>query len=231
MVDSGLAQHGWTYCNTDDGWQGVRGGELNAIQPDGRDFPDIAAMVREIHSLGLKAGIYSSPWVTTYDRHIGSSSDDPDMLVIGVVGWGRPHPTLLTPDEQYTQISMWSLLSAPLLLGCDLQKLDPFTYSLISNDDVLDVDQDSLGKQATGISKNGDISVYAKPLDDGRWAVGLFNSGTAMEDATLKFSDLKLSGQRALRDLWRQKDLGEFDGEFSTPVAPHGVVLLAVSQK
>jgi alpha-galactosidase len=88
-----------------------------------------------------------------------------------------------------------------------------------------------LGKQATGISKNGDISVYAKPLDDGRWAVGLFNSGTAMEDATLKFSDLKLSGQRALRDLWRQKDLGEFDGEFSTPVAPHGVVLLAVSQK
>src|ERR1700722_13083576 len=78
MVDSGLAQHGWAYCNTDDGWQGLRGGELNAIQPDSRDFPDIAGMVKEIHNLGLKAGIYSSPWVTTYDRHIGGTSNDPD---------------------------------------------------------------------------------------------------------------------------------------------------------
>jgi alpha-galactosidase len=78
MVDSGLVQHGWAYCNTDDGWQGLRGGELNAIQPNGIDFPDIAGMVKEIHGLGLKAGIYSSPWVTTYDRHIGGTSDDPE---------------------------------------------------------------------------------------------------------------------------------------------------------
>jgi alpha-galactosidase len=74
LVDSGLAQHGWVYCNTDDGWQGLRGGEFNAIQPDGKNFPDIGGMVKEIHSLGLKAGIYSSPWVTTYDRHIGGTS-------------------------------------------------------------------------------------------------------------------------------------------------------------
>jgi alpha-galactosidase len=77
MVDSGLAQHGWAYVNTDDGWQGLRGGGWNAIQADSNDFPDIAAMVREIHDLGLKAGIYSSPWVTTYDRHIGGTSEDP----------------------------------------------------------------------------------------------------------------------------------------------------------
>ncbi len=57
--------------------------------------------------------------------------NDPNMLVFGIGGWGKPHPTHLTPDEQYTQISMWSSLSDPLLLGCDLTKLDPFTYSLI----------------------------------------------------------------------------------------------------
>jgi alpha-galactosidase len=155
--------------------------------------------------------------------------NDPDMLVIGVVGWGKPHRTRLTADEQYTQISMWCLLSAPLLLGCDLQKLDPFTYSLISNDEVLDVDQDSLGKQATCISKNGDLNVYAKPLDDGRWAVGLFNSGPTPATATVKWSDLQLAGKPAVRDLWRQKDLGTFDGEFSSPVASHGLVLVGVS--
>ncbi len=361
MVDSGLAQHGWVYCNTDDGWQGLRGGHFNAIQPDSKDFPDIAAMVKEIHGLGLKAGIYSSPWVTTYDRHIGGTSEnargdwsrdyaktnshdhsqkfpfaigkyhfakqdarqfatwgfdylkydwapihldatkemfdalqtthrdlvfslsnngtytllneigqvsacanswrvtddvhdnwknvtnsafsqdawapssrpghfnDPDMLVIGTLGWGRPHPTHLKPDEQYTQISMWCLLSAPLLLGCDLQKLDPFTYGLVSNDEVLDVDQDSLGKQASCVAENGDIRVYAKPLDDGRWAVGLFNRGPVSANASFRWADLKLTGKQAVRDLWRQKDLGIFDDGFQVSVASHGVVLIGVS--
>ena len=70
MIESGLAQHGWSYINTDDGWQGVRGGKFNAIQPN-EGFPDIAGMVEEIHGLGLKAGIYSTPWVTSYGRRIG----------------------------------------------------------------------------------------------------------------------------------------------------------------
>jgi alpha-galactosidase len=361
MVESGLAEHGWAYCNTDDAWQGLRGGEFNAIQPDPKDFPDIAGMVKEIHGLGLKAGIYSSPWVTTYDRHIGGSSEspdgtwsrdyaktnrndhsrkfpfaigkyhfakadarqfaawgfdylkydwapvhadatkemfnalrrthrdfvfslsnngtytllkeigqvseyanswrvtddvhdnwknvaksaysqdawapyshpghfnDPDMLVIGVVGWGRPHPTHLTPNEQYTQISMWCLLSAPLLLGCDLQKIDPFTYGLISNDDVLDIDQDSLGKQAVRVGGEGDLKVYAKPLDDGSLAVGLFNAGVTGATVTANWRDLKLTDKQDVRDLWRQKDLGLFTDKFEATVGPHGVVLLRIS--
>jgi alpha-galactosidase len=151
------------------------------------------------------------------------------MLVIGVVGWGRPHRTHLTADEQYTQVSMWCLLSAPLLLGCDLQKLDAFTYSLISNDEVLDVDQDSLGKQAVCISNKADISIYAKPLDDGRWAVGMFNRGPSSADAVLNWSDLNLAGKKNVRDLWRQTNLGGFDGRFSSSVPSHGVVLIAIS--
>jgi len=361
MVNSGLAQHGWTYINCDDGWQGARGGDFNAIQPN-EGFPDMTGMVNEIHGLGLKAGIYSTPWVTSYGRRIGGSSEDPqgkwdpsfannkdnhsqkfpyaiatyhfavpdakqiaawgfdylkydwapihaadtkemsdalhdtgrdiifslsnnglhtllkeisdvaplanswrttddvhdnwnnvsnsaynedpwasyagpghfndpDMLVIGPVGWGHPHPSLLTPDEQYTQISMWCLLSAPLILGCDLSKLDPFTTSLITNDEVLDIDQDSLGKQATCVSHNGDLKVYAKPLEDGSWAVGLCNTGKDSATVTLKWDDLKLLGEQAVRDLWRQKDLGTFDQEFSSPVASHGVVLLRIRPK
>ena len=82
MVSSGLVNHGWTYINIDDGWQGKRGGKWNAIQPNEK-FPDMKALTREVHDMGLKLGIYSVPWVGTYAAHIGSYSDNPD----GVNQW------------------------------------------------------------------------------------------------------------------------------------------------
>src|SRR5439155_21854073 len=76
--------------------------------------------------------------------------NDADMLEVGYVGKSaNPHPTNLTADEQYSHITIWSLLSAPLLLGCDMTRLDAFTLNLLDNDEVLAVDQDALGKQAT----------------------------------------------------------------------------------
>ena len=82
MVESGLADHGWSYINIDDGWQGKRGGKHNAIQPNTK-FPDMKGLVREIHDMGLRVGIYSTPWIGTYAAHIGSYSDNPD----GVNEW------------------------------------------------------------------------------------------------------------------------------------------------
>jgi alpha-galactosidase len=154
--------------------------------------------------------------------------NDPDMLVVGRVGWGKPHPTRLTPDEQYTHISLWCLFSAPLLIGCDLEKLDDFTLGLLCNDEVLAVDQDSLGKQAICVSSNDTLRVFAKGLDDGAKAVGLFNLGDEPATITAGWDDLKLSGEQLVRDLWRQKDLGKFDKEFTATVAPHGVVLVKI---
>ena len=104
--------------------------------------------------------------------------NDPDMLVVGRVGWGPElHPTHLTPNEQYTHISLWSLLASPLLIGCDLTKLDDFTLNLLTNDEVIEVNQDPLGVQAHRIFKRDDVEVWAKPLEDGSKAVGLFNLG------------------------------------------------------
>ena len=104
--------------------------------------------------------------------------NDPDMLVVGWVGWGPAlHPTHLTPNEQYTHISLWSLLSSPLLIGCDLTKLDDFTLNLLTNDEVLEVNQDPLGHQARRFIKHDDVEVWAKALEDGSSAVGLFNLG------------------------------------------------------
>jgi alpha-galactosidase len=152
--------------------------------------------------------------------------NDPDMLEVGIV---RGKPTRLTPDEQYTHISLWCLLSAPLLIGCDLTKLDAFTMGLLSNDEVLAVDQDSLGQQASRIhSEPSGAEVWAKELEDGTKAVGLFNRGDSPATVTVSWEELGVNGQRSVRDLWRQKFLGNFDEQFSTQVAKHGVVLVRV---
>ncbi len=154
--------------------------------------------------------------------------NDPDMLIVGKVGWGNLHPSRLTPNEQYTHISLWCLLSAPLLIGCDMTQLDPFTLNLLENDEVLAVDQDPLGKQAMAIAKSGETRVYAKDLADGSKAVGLFNLGETETQVEVNWSDLGLKGKRHARDLWRQKDLGKFKNSFGATVPRHSVVLIKV---
>jgi alpha-galactosidase len=360
LVSSGLINHGWTYVNIDDTWQGQRGGPLQALQPNEK-FPDMKALCQQIHSLGLKAGIYSTPWVTSYAKYAGGSSDDasgawskalasekfwrhgkyyfarndarqwadwgfdylkfdwnpidvahtatmskalrkthrdivfslsntapkdhaadwaklanswrttsdiydgweenlragynygvseiayaqdqwapyagpghwndPDMLVVGRVGWGPSlHKSHLTPDEQYAHISMWCLLSAPLLIGCDLEQADPFTLGLLSNDEVLALDQDALGKQALRVATLGPVDVYEKDLEDGSKALGFFNRGSNLE--TINFNKLGYLGFPAVchvRDLWRQMDLPDARTTVKTILQPHGVVLLKLS--
>jgi alpha-galactosidase len=366
MVKSGLINHGWTNINIDIGWEGKRGGKYNAIQPNER-FPDMKKLCGYIHSLGLKTGIYSTPWIRTYFGYTGGSSDDsdgylketqisydndeghyfgkyefvkndvrqweewgmdylkydwtspgdksdveyvktmakeleecrrdiifslcntmsidnateklpfvqlwrtntdirdvwerstlvkdlwaqgitdiwdthrewreftkpgcwadPDMLVVSWVGFGDKelHKTLLTPDEQYTHISLWCLWSAPLFIGSPLEKLDKFTLSLLSNDEVLEVDQDPLGRQAYLAYKDGEKEVWVKQMEDGSKAVGFFNRSTQEESVNADWNHLGVYGKQRVRDLWRQKDLGTFEKEFAVKVPPHGVVLV-----
>jgi alpha-galactosidase len=153
--------------------------------------------------------------------------NDPDMLVVGKVGWGpNLHPTRLTPDEQYTHISLWCLLSAPLLIGCDMTQLDDFTLGLLTNDEVLDVNQDPLGKQAARIRKDGFLEIWAKPLADGSTAVGLFNRGIMPAKVGVKLSELGISGPVVVRDLWRQKDIGTATDSWSAEIPRHGCRLV-----
>ena len=371
LKDSGLIDHGWTYVNVDDTWQGKRGGPFHALLGNEK-FPDIKAMCDAIHEMGLKFGIYSTPWETSYAGYPGGSSEnpegtwtkptgpkqpnrhvlpwdiapyqfytndadqfaawgvdylkydwnpielpeteanynalrqsgrdiifslsnnmgisnaptigkianswrttgdikanwasltgnglaqarwvqysspghwnDPDMLEIGTKERGQPG---LTPDEEYLHMTLWCLLASPLLLGNDLTRMDAFTLSLLENDEVLAVDQDALGKQARPVSTYGGettitatssrgrtsrkavaLQVWARPLADGSQAVGLFNFGNTKTNVTVKWSDLNLSGEHAVRDLWRQKDLGKFTDEFSLPVASHGAEMVKIN--
>ena len=359
MVSSGLINHGWTYINIDDTWQGERTGKDHVLQPNDK-FPNMKALCDEIHHLGLKAGIYSTPWITSYGSHAGGSSDnpdgswskpmadqkywrfgkysferadadqwaawgfdylkydwnpldvahtkamsrvlrksgrdivfslsnnapfdhaadwarwancwrttgdifdswdapgqfwqftvseiafsqdrwapyagpghwnDPDMLVVGNVGWGpQLHLTRLTPDEQYSHITMWCMLSAPLLIGCDLSRLDPFTLNLLDNDEVLAIDQDALGQQATRVATVGAVDVYLKDLEDGSKAVAFFNRSSA--PVNIEFSKLDyigIHGHQHVRDLWRQQDLPDIADTskelFKVNIAAHSVEL------
>jgi len=156
--------------------------------------------------------------------------NDPDMLVVGYVGWSaKVRPSHLTPNEQYTHISLWCLLCSPLLIGCDMTRLDDFTLGLLTNDEVLEVSQDSLGRQAARVSKDGSLEVWAKDLEDGAKAVGLFNRGDDAATVTARWSELGLAGKQTIRDLWRQQDLQTSTGEFQTSVPRHGVVLVKIT--
>jgi alpha-galactosidase len=120
-------------------------------------------------------------------------------------------------------------MSVPLLLGNDLTKLDPFTFSLLTNDEVLAVNQDPLGRQATVVAREGDIGVMAKELEDGSRAAGLFNlADTGTQKIVLKWTDLGVSGRYIVRDLWRQVDIGTFENEFSADVKQHGVLMVSL---
>jgi alpha-galactosidase len=112
------------------------------------------------------------------------------------------------------------------MLGCDMSKLDDFTMGLLTNDEVLELDQDPLGKQATRVAAAGEHEVWAKDMADGSKAVGLFNRGQAPATVTAEWSALAVKGPRKARDLWRQKDLGAFDGKYEATVPSHGVLLL-----
>lgn len=367
MVKTGLINHGWSYINIDDTWQGVRSGPLTALQPNDK-FPDIKAMVDRIHSLGLKAGLYSTPYIYSYAGYIGASSDfekggetaepikanrrnttligkyrfevndarqmaewgfdylkydwridvlstermstalqksgrdivfsisnnapfekaadwmrltnlwrtgpdisdswnslyhltftldkwaefagpghwnDPDMMILGNVTVGdEMHPTRLTPDEQYTHVSIYSLLAAPMLIGCPLEQLDPFTLNLLSNDEVIDINQDPLGKPARFVAETDGVLIWVKQMQDRSFAVGLFNTDNfattpqsyfrwgdeKAKSFRFEFGQAGLSGTWKLRDVWRQKDIGEFSEAFDTTIPFHGVVLLRMSR-
>lgn len=155
--------------------------------------------------------------------------NDPDMLVLGTVGWGAPHPTRLTPNQQYTHFTLWCLLNAPLLLGCDLARLDAFTLSLLTNDEVIAVNQDPLGRQAARVLRTEAMEVWAKPMQDGSVVAGVFNRSMLAADLTLDFEILGLSGPQRVRDLWRQKDLGVLTGKFTTSIHGHDVRLIRLS--
>ena len=146
--------------------------------------------------------------------------NDPDFLQIGNRG--------LDLDEDKTQMSMWSLLAAPLFSSTDITKLTEAQLAILTNREVIAVDQDPKGIQGRRISQIGPVQVWVKPFSRGRTAVGLFNSGESPLPASVNFHEIGYSHPVHVRDLWAKKDLGVFKNGYSTTVPKHGVVLIEI---
>ena len=156
---------------------------------------------------------------------------DPDMLVVGKVGWGPDiHDTRLTPNEQITHISLWTLQAAPLLIGADMAQFDSFTTALMTNHEVLEVNQDVLGRGASRIYQRERLELWARPLADGTIAAGLFNRGLQAAKMTATWKELGITGPQPVRDLWLQRDLGTSNGELSVVVPAHGTILVKIGR-
>ncbi len=148
--------------------------------------------------------------------------NDPDMLEVGNGG--------MKLEEYRTHMSLWVLLAAPLLAGNDLSTMKPETIALLTNKEVIAIDQDRLGKQADRVHAEGTQEIWARPLADGSKAVGIFNRFDWPQTIEISFRELGYKGSVKARDIWAAKDLGMLPGHYKARVPGHGVVLLRVSE-
>jgi alpha-galactosidase len=147
--------------------------------------------------------------------------NDPDMLEVGNGG--------LTASESRAHFSMWAMLAAPLMAGNDLRSMSAETHEILTNSDVLAIDQDALGKQATRVRDDGDQEVWAKPLADGGEAIALLNRGAAPAQIAVNWSEAgPKAGASKMRNLWTHKDQPVQADGYSATVPSHDVVLIRI---
>jgi alpha-galactosidase len=149
--------------------------------------------------------------------------NDPDMLEVGNGS--------MNEDEYRTHFSLWAMLAAPLIMGNDLTRMTPYTLDILTNREVIAVDQDPLGKQGFRVAEEGPFEVWMKPMSDGSKVVGLFNRQRTGEQITANFTQIGMHGEAAVRDLWLKKDVGTFKDFYSAYVPPHGVVLVRIKAR
>lgn len=167
-------------------------------------------------------------WTRILDKQVGLEKyagpghwNDPDMLVVGMI----------PQKESIAHFSLWSLLSAPLIAGNDIRTMSPETLEILTNKEVIAVNQDPMGIQGTRYLKHGVKEVWAKPLADGGYAVVLFNRGLLARNISFNWSDLKLDWETAkVRDLWKKQNLGTFKNSFTAKVEGRGAVMVKISQ-
>jgi alpha-galactosidase len=176
-------------------------------------------------------GKYDYAWGMTniVDQQVGIDGyagpghwNDPDMLEVGNGG--------MTNTEYQAHFSLWAVLAAPLMAGNDVRSMTPEIHDILTNKEVIAIDQDPLGQLGRRVRKDGDVEVWSRPLQDGSRAVVLFNRGKETGTIQVNWVDLGYPSHvhAAVHDLWQHKDVGNFGEKFSASVAPHGVVMIAV---
>jgi alpha-galactosidase len=328
LVKSGMKAAGYEYVLIDGGWEGYH--DTNGIfHPDPKKFPDMKALCDYLHSLGLKAGIHTSPGPTTcrgreasyghekqdaetfarwgidfvkYDWCSGDEVYKPDEMQAAykkmhddLAATGRPilyslcqygmqdvwkwGPSVggqmwrttadigdnynsmiligfaqnglekyagpghwndadmleigngkMTDDEYRTQMTLWCILAAPLFAGNDLTKMSPATLEMLTNPEVVAIDQDAAGVQGHRAWQEGPTQAWIKPLADGTSAIALLNTQTRPATVTVNLNELGVPETIQARDVWQHKDLGTLHQRLTVSLPRHGAMLLKVSK-
>jgi alpha-galactosidase len=180
-----------------------------------RTTGDIRDTWQSMEDIGFKQDLLA-PWAAP------GHWNDPDMLEIGNGG--------MTDTEYRTHMSLWSMLAAPLLAGNDIRTATPSILEILTNPEVIAIDQDKLGKQATRVSQTGKQEVWARGLSSGAKAIALFNRDTEAAKISVKWTDAGVTGKPKVRDLWAKKDVSANADGYEAEVPGHGVVLLKVGK-
>ncbi len=178
------------------------------------DIVDTWASVNRLLNKQKKLAAYASPghW------------NDPDMLVLGVVGWNNDsRKCRLTEAEQQLHFGMWSMLASPLLLGCDLTKIDSFTMSLITNDDIIALNQDRLGKQAEFLYEKEHIQVWRKLLSDGTFAIAVINLNATETTTQLNLDKVTNMKFTSAKNLWTKNTVLINENKIPISILAHGI--------
>ncbi|MBC7809119.1 MAG: glycoside hydrolase family 27 protein [Akkermansiaceae bacterium] len=156
--------------------------------------------------------------------------NDLDMLVVGLKGKGSVSGGGLSFLEYQTHMSLWCIACSPLMIGCDIRKMDTETAFLLTNTEVLAVNQDPIGKPARRVVRQGTCEIWRKPLADGSVAVALINRGSSGSDVSLRSSDIGLLDTRKqVRDLWKQEEIADLERQTTLRVQPHETILLKIT--
>jgi alpha-galactosidase len=175
---------------------------------------------QDVYSLGWKHILDSQ---VDLEKYAGPDHwNDPDMLEVGNAG--------LSLTESRSHFSLWCILAAPLMAGNDVRKMPQEIREILTNNEVIAINQDPLGKQGYRFMQHPGKEIWAKELSDGAWAVCFFNSGE--KDLTIRVNWAHLSflnGTYKIRDLWQKKDLGLTDKNFNPRIVAHDIVMVKLS--
>ncbi|HZU30933.1 MAG TPA: glycoside hydrolase family 27 protein, partial [Candidatus Angelobacter sp.] len=146
--------------------------------------------------------------------------NDPDMLEVG--------NGLLTLDENKLHFTIWAMLAAPLIAGNNLSEMSPEIREILTNREIIDVDQDALGIQGHRLRQEGPRTIWVKPLSGGDIAVALFNLGESPRNISVNLHELGITRARRIRDLWNHKDLDSSMQRIEAEVPVHGVACFRI---
>lgn len=160
--------------------------------------------------------------------------NDPDMLVVGIRGKGssgndKTNGKGCTDEEYRSHMSLWALMSAPLFITADVRQIDPVSLEILTNPEVIEVNQDPLGKFPVRLGEEAEQEIWVKEMEDGSKTVALFNKAEEPKEMVLHWIDLGTTGTHIVRDLWQRKDRGTFRESYSAIVPSHGVTLIRIS--